>query len=206
MLHRAAQAIRDCEGRLRGLIAEASATGDYDSVEQIAAWARSLALMTPHLTHPIGTIPVPSEDERNEFGKDWTEQQNAASNPVSPLRPRRPTAKKATYPKFSRQRSELVKTGWSKKEKQEYQHRAPWAVVEVLASQISQRGGGTFTSEDIFPLTDPQGVEIPSYQAYLCLAWLKTEGLIVQDGRQGYYATVGSEVLTSAQSLWEQMA
>ncbi len=205
MLHRAAQVIRDCEGQLRGLIAEASAAGDYDAVDQIAAWARTLAAMKPYLPRHTDSIPPASLDTRNGFGKDSNEQNNAAPSQISSPHPRRPTAKKATYPKFSRQRSELIKTGWSKKEKQEYSHRAPWTVVEVLASRINQCRGRTFTSEEIFPLSDPNGVEIPSYQAYLCLAWLKTEGLIVQDGRQGYYIAVDGDLSTAAQVNWKKM-
>ena len=47
-------------------------------------------------------------------------------------------------------------------------------------------GRENFTSQEIFPLFDEAGDEVPSYQAYLVLSWLKNESIITQLGRSGY--------------------
>ena len=42
--------------------------------------------------------------------------------------------------------------------------------------------------EDVLPLGYAGGKEIPSYQAYLALAWLRSVEAIRKDGREGYRA------------------
>lgn len=201
MLDRAAQAVRHCETQLRTLIAEASAAGDYDAVDRLTAWARTLRGMQS--SAPVSSVgwAVPTTPSEGATG---------GSSAGAPPAPRtRHTAKrnaKPDYPRFSRQRNDLVKTGWSKKDKQEYQHRAPWVVVEALARRLNEKRGEVFTSDDIFPVTNSDGTDVPSYQAYLCLAWFRFEGLVVQDGRQGYYVSIDTDVLAAALERWESIA
>lgn len=139
MFDRAAEAVRQCETQLRTLIAEASAAGDYDSVDRLTLWARTLASLVPQTTpaiSPGGTdIPVGVPVGPGAPGHLPTRATGSSSASAPPAPRTRSTAKRSAkpdYPRFSRQRNDLVKTGWSKKDKQEYQHRAPWAVVEAL--------------------------------------------------------------------------
>lgn len=213
MLDRAAEAVRQCETQLRTLIAEASAAGDYDSVERLTAWARTLASLLSQTTPAIppgGTdIPVGVPAGPGAPGRLPTRTTGGSSASAPPAPRTRSTAKRSAkpdYPRFSRQRNDLVKTGWSKKDKQEYQHRAPWAVVEALARRLNEKRGEVFTSDDIFPVMNTDGADVPSYQAYLCLAWFRFEGLVVQDGRQGYYVSIDTDVLTAARERWDSMA
>jgi hypothetical protein len=79
--------------------------------------------------------------------------------------------------------------GWSKREKKEYQHKAPFAVLEALSSALATVGtdGRVFSTDQFLPLRDASAnSEFPTYQAYVCLALLKDAGLIEQHGRQGY--------------------
>lgn len=100
--------------------------------------------------------------------------------------------KKKQYPRFKREGDDtLVKIGWSKSERSQYEHRSPRRVADLLIDRIADvaNDGKRFTTDELLPLRDtdnnPNG-EVPSYQVYLCLAWLVMEGIIDRHGRQGY--------------------
>src|SRR5206468_2770233 len=82
----------------------------------------------------------------------------------------------------------LVKIGWSKSEKNEYEHKAAKHIITALIDVIAKIAtrGRIFTMEEVLPLRDKQGVQIPTYQAYLAMAWLRKCGILKQHGRQGY--------------------
>ena len=101
-----------------------------------------------------------------------------------------------------------MKVSWSKKERGEYQHKAARRVVELLAAAIAKRAanGRQFTSEDIFPLKDPEaGGEVPSYQAYAALAWFKASGFVRPHGRRGYSARNQGALPGILPSEWERL-
>ena len=102
----------------------------------------------------------------------------------------------------------LVKTGWSKKGRKEYEHKASKRVVDALAQAIARRSnnGKVFTAEDLFPLQDPQdGSEVPGYQGYVALAWLKAAGLVKQHGRRGYTVNRPTTLTTDLACLWPRL-
>ena len=92
------------------------------------------------------------------------------------------------YPRFMAQGESLIKIGWSKKSKAEYQHKAPWDVVNLVARSTAKakENGSLVTFDDFTPLTDKDGNEVPNYQVYLALAWFRDAGLVDQEGRNGY--------------------
>ena len=81
-------------------------------------------------------------------------------------------------------------------------------VVQILIDAIKKkRGEGTlFEAADVLPVKNPSTrQELPSYQSYLALAWLRHEGVIIKQGRQGYVlrpATASPEHVTK---LWEAL-
>lgn len=98
-------------------------------------------------------------------------------------------SKKASYPQFLREGANLVKLGWSRSKKSEYEHKCHKKVLPILADAIAKAGvkGRRFQMDRVLPLADPaDGTRIPDYQVYLCLAWFRTLGFLVQHGRQGY--------------------
>jgi hypothetical protein len=114
----------------------------------------------------------------------------------------------AAYPKFFREGDMLVKVGWSRTEKTEYEHKCPvrilWSLVRLL--EKSHAGGKRFTMNELLPLVDSvDGTEVPMYQAYLCLAWLRSAGIVVQHGRQGYSLAGQGDLVTAAESQWSQL-
>ena len=56
--------------------------------------------------------------------------------------------------------------------------------AEHLGGQTTS--GKTFVMEDLLPVHDNAGEEIPSYQIYLALAWLRHTGAVEKKGRDGY--------------------
>ena len=113
------------------------------------------------------------------------------------------------YPRFLRDGNHLIKIGWSKKEKAQYEHKAPKAVLHLLLASLIAAGreGHRFTTDDVLPLREASdGAEVPSYQAYLCLAWLRSEGLIEQHGRQGYSLPNPDLLTASLEKCWERLA
>lgn len=120
----------------------------------------------------------------------------------TPLRRRGPA-----YPKFFRDGEVLVKVGWSKRQKAEYEHRTPFRVLPLLQAALSKPGGNRrrFTMDSILPLSDEVGggqMQVPSYQAYAALAWLKSIGLVVQHGRQGYSIPHPDQVAKTVEARW----
>jgi hypothetical protein len=121
---------------------------------------------------------------------------------------KRAASRPSEYPKFLRDGENLVKIGWSKKDRSPYEHRAPKRVLDLLVDSLlgAGRDGRRFTTEDILPLHEPEeGAEVPSYQAYLCLAWLRSEKKIEQHGRQGYSLPDPEDLPALVGKCWDGM-
>ncbi len=198
LLQKGVNILGRAEEQLRQLLGQAAQSGDYDSILVLTDWARLLRdLMDDGGGRGLsrgGTQPA-SQSGVTEAVPDRpdTLQNNM---PHAPARPtgraagtRRTSSRRREYPKFLRDGDYLVKVGWSKSAKAPYEHRSPRRVLTLLlhAVQHAGRDGRRFTMDDVLPLKDAEdGTDIPTYQAYLCLAWLRVEQLIVQHGRQGY--------------------
>lgn len=168
------------ERQLRELAGNALSAGEYEAIH-IAELARAIG----DIVRSAGLVP--SENSAVlPVSTSTSNQLNLALR--APSRIRR-TPAKGTYPKFFRRGDDLVKIGWSKKERAEYEHKAPRKVIDALAAAINKRGanGRRFTSDDLFPLKDAaSGEELPDYQAYVALAWFRHSAIIKQHGRRGY--------------------
>ncbi len=101
----------------------------------------------------------------------------------------------------------MVKVGWSKKANDEYEHRAPrtaaLAFVEHLASRTSARQ--VFEIEPLLPVPDGRGGELPSYQVYLALAWLRHAGAVQKKGREGYLRVTNPLDGSAFDTMWNQI-
>ena len=174
----AVEVLAEAETKLRKLVAEAATAGAYDAIPMVAEWARIIGAMA---RESLGAEGV----------KEQAVQVNADESPRGEgSRSGAPIAKGA-YPRFFRRADSLVKIGWSRNEKKEYEHGAPRYAVDLLAIAIARksRNGNVFTAKDIFPLRVKDGghtSEVPTYQAYVALAWLRQAGLVKQLGRRGY--------------------
>jgi hypothetical protein len=171
-------ALKRCEEELRRFAAEAAASGDYDRLERIAATARKVS-------------DLASEWLASDAPGSGTDEADAATPFSSPeaapsrMRGTRPTAGRG-YPRFMRRGDELVKIGWSKAGRKEYQHRAPHSLLVALQKALldASRARKLFTMDTLERYLAAN--DVPGYQAYAWLAWLRSAGLVKQHGRQGY--------------------
>ena|ERR1700678_615040 len=195
-LIRAARIVGDAENNLKKLLAETATGGDYSLVVQLAGWAHNLSDLLAEIVKaaPPGTAP-----ENPEIVADNAKREAAPAPAITWKR--RP----GDYPKFSRNGDTLVKIGWSKAQKNEYEHKAPRAVLTDLVAAISAVSArkNRFVMETIMPLkSSADGAEYPSYQVYLCLAWLRAQDLVVQHGRQGYTIKPKIDLNTKSKELF----
>lgn len=113
--------------------------------------------------------------------------------------------RKPDYPKFFREGDTLVKVGWSKSERDEYEHKSPKRVVDALIAQLVRvaEPGRRFVMDKVLPLRDPDsGAELPTYQPYLALAFLRHAGLVEQHGRSGYSIPKPRTLVDDAAGAW----
>jgi len=116
--------------------------------------------------------------------------------------------RKESYPKFLREGESLVKVGWSRSDKSVYEHKSPKRVLLVLAAAIEKAGarGKRFSMNRILPLTDSaDGTRIPYYQVYLCLAWFRGLGFLIQHGRQGYSLAAKAPFEPLVEANWSSL-
>jgi len=202
--------LAECETGLRRLLSRAATAADYDAIFQITSLARSLARLRANSvndTAPIGRdIPRVNEGARKS-SQGSTDREGQASKKRR-LRKRKSERPPGKYPKFFRRGDDIIKVGWSKKDQREYQHKSPGKYLSVIAQAIELAGpnGRIVATQDVFPIKDPEtGMEIPSYQAYLCLALLREAGLVEQEGRQGHKVTAHGSVTSQALLVWESL-
>ncbi len=198
---RAFETLRQAETSLRDLASTAVATSDYASVVQIASWARTLSeLIKAPVGRETGTSPSPALQMRRGI---------RAAKPVTVANRRATrTARQHDYPRFFRKDDQLVRIAWSKREKKEYQHKAPRSVLQSLGAAMAKLGsdGRIFSTDQLLPLQDQtDGTDIPNYQAYVGIAFLKQAGLIDQHGRQGYSISRLSDFADSIESVWRKL-
>jgi len=181
--------LSDTQERLGRLLADAVEVKDYQQVGLIAGFAEQ-----------ISKLMNGSDTRKRAVSLD-----NSPVAPIGTTTTRiRPGSR--ALPRFERDGDRLVKVAWSKKERAEYEHRAPRQIVFVLLDAIRHKKGegAVFEAQDILPLID-DGREVPSYQAYLAMAWLRDEGVVTKNSRSGY--TLNSSRATSQHidKLWKAL-
>ena len=63
--------------------------------------------------------------------------------------------------------------------------------------------GAVFTIDALVPVHDPKDqTEVPTYQVYLTIAWLRTEGILRQHGREGYSLMVEGDPDKTVEERW----
>lgn len=182
-IERAIKILAKCEADLRSLVSNAADNGDYDAVLRITSWAKQLSAMATGMANRPATKEGGTRRSRKSvvFG---------------------------AYPRFARRGDQLVKIGWSKREKSEYEHKAPLEAVLVLARATTESGkdGRIFQINGLLQLSDPKdGSEIPDYQVYLVIAWWRSAGLLDQHGRQGYSISNPSQLHQAVESAWAKL-
>jgi hypothetical protein len=193
---KATKTLRDAEASLRSLVSDAAAGGDYASVVQIAAWARTLSEL-------LKDAPGPTQ----HGGLAHKERSPVATKMAAPAKRSSTSRLKDKYPLFFRSGDRLVRVAWSKSDRREYEHKAPYAMLKSLSAKLAEcaADGRVFSMEQVLPIFDEDGTEIPSYQAYAGLALLKHSGLIDQHGRQGYSIPALPKFRAAVEGVWRNL-
>jgi hypothetical protein len=188
-LDNAISSLRECDKQLRHAIAEAAAKAEPGQLNRIVGWLTDIQRILIEAEVPVTNGAEPKINHPVVA----TEQRTVSSANTANRR----VAKK--YPLFHRDGEQLIKVGWSKSSRDEYEHKAPKASVMALALALETAGKNRrkFTMDKVIPVQDAKsGEAVPDYQSYLALAWMRDElKLVVQHGRQGY--TLATESLVS---------
>jgi hypothetical protein len=209
MIEKAANLLRDCEQNLRKLLADAAGQGDYAAVLRITDWAKGLSALVAEGRSIEGSIQLPGAASPRNFsstaghgaGTMSVASAAAAAGALAGTSAARSRSPARDYPRFFRRGDELVKVGWSKKDRREYAHRAPRRAVDAVGAVVRVVGARRklFNGDALLPLKDPaDGSIIPGYQAYVALAWLTQLGLLKQHGRRGGYSLTAEKQIDNA--------
>ncbi len=214
-LFKATEVVRQAEGELRQWLVLAAQHGDYETARMLAEWANHLKQMVQQngsverepRSVELANGQAPSHAEPEAFAPTVHKRTNTGK-----AKSRRPAKSKKTkvargeYPKFLRDGEEVLKIGWSKREKKVYRHKSPKRVVFLVSQALQRAGqhGERIVMDKVLPIHDPEtDAEVPSYQAYLSLAWLRKEKLIVQHGRQGYSVPPNVNLTDAVEERWK---
>lgn len=197
IIERAYSLLTETERTVASLASEASASRNYDQAASLIGLARQINELAERFLHSSShrDVPVDSRGQaRNE---------NLAKEPSASTMKR---SKPGQYPRFLREDDSLVKVGWSKSEKAEYEHKSPKRVLTVLCEALAAANGKRVTMDKVLPLKDnATGSSFPDYQSYVCLAWLKSAGLVLQHGRKGYSLSRRIDLQKSAEVQWASL-
>lgn len=217
LVRRAQESVVRCEGELSKLIAEAASVGAYEAAATIARLARSISEGAAVLTgcgeqrdgdSPDGPTRVVSP-ANPELGQGGRKQ----ATPAIGQRDGRGAAGSDSrgvidrYPSFLRDGDRLIKVGRSRGAGEKYEHRAGKIVLDLVASAAVKAADDRrrFEISGLGTLRLSKGQPpIPSYQVYLCLAWLKAVGLIQPLGRSTYRIVSKAEFLDELERQWQQ--
>jgi hypothetical protein len=202
---RALEIIATAEKGLADLAASAASERDYGRAAELLAVAQRVANALQPCEPPPGMPPLVRFPNPGEQITGVVGAQSRAHN-----RTRQPSLKTGPsvgYPKFNRDDTTLVKIGWSKTDRGPYEHRSPREILDRLISRIGEVASGRrrFTTDDLLPLYNDDSSELPSYQCYLCLAWLVAAGLIERHGRQGYTVHAPADLKQSVEVAWNEL-
>jgi len=193
-IQRAKQVLDSAEHKLRELMQSCIELQDYSSVAEIAKLADGVARLRK------GESSITQMVESKKIPPRFVNRQKISKPPSS----RKKAVVNRTYPQFKIEDGKLVKVGWSKKNRSEYEHRAPREVVEAFINYLRSHvdTGKVFSIEKLMPIYDDAGQELPAYQVYLTLAWLRDVGVIEKKGRNGYMVKISQLENGSLNAHW----
>ncbi len=197
--------LEGAEASLRDLAAKAAADGDYDSIFRLVEWAKAIqdlikSTTLPEVASDGGGAEVTQKDAVGATKRTAIQKSKAAREVTAITR-------RKEYPIFVREDDSLIKIAWSKSAKAEYEHKAPSRILSTLAGKLDRLGSKKrlISMDKVLPLKEDDGSDVPAYQAYICLGFLKQNGLIIQHGRQGYSAKAGLSLRDAAIRVWRQL-
>ena len=158
-LKKAREILHDAEKKLRSLLAEAAAAGEYETVSRITAMAAETKDLAGKGTLCVAEAPAPYSTHGSSSRRS---------------------------PRFSYRAGEGVSKS-SRTPSGDYVHRVPEYVCNAVFAEVWRTAGGSFTKRELMQACRERGgPEVSSYQAYLVLAFLCDRG-ILESPKKGAY-------------------
>ena len=195
---RGSELIAQCERGIQDLLKKAVASRKYRVVIELSPVAKALQELAASMA--ISS----NKDQGAPATKSAGLPPGSAGQDTGPRITKRP----GEHPKFCRRNGQLVKVGWSKREKKEYRHRMPRQALDAFVTALQRIGadGNVFRTEELIPVTDPaSNIEVADYQVYVGLAWLRDRELVKQHGRQGYSLPRAEALTQAVDAAWNQL-
>ena len=193
------EVLRACERQMRLAIAEAAAAADPGRLTQLVGWLTDIQRILGEADAAKGGraegaagVPTVAKEVLRATPLNGRNERNAKQ-----------------YPQFYRDGEALVKVGWSRKSREEYEHKAPKAAVLAVAAALADAGRAKrrITMEKVMPVRDAaSNADVPDYQVYVTLAWLRELNVVVQHGRQGYTLAGNGELQQLIGKSWDSLA
>jgi hypothetical protein len=201
MIDRVIEILSVAEKSLVGLSGNFAESRNYDGATLVLGIAREISSLAKKWSD---TSELQSASAGKPSVPRFETEGDVARGPLSTVTRRR--GKKSGYPKFFRHDDWLIKVGYSRSEG-EYEHKCPKSVLNLLTEVLTKAGanGAMFSMSDVLPLTNADGSEVPSYQVYLCLNWLRDSELVQEHGRRGYSILKSTNLQVSVQARWGQL-
>jgi hypothetical protein len=191
--------------QVRRLIEGAVAANRYSALGRLGEIAEGLTTLR-HGSLNLERAPLRDGDiNAGRFVADDAAPIVRITADVPRQRVQRRASRDASYPRFERQEERLVKIGWSKRDGAEYEHRAPRTAVDAVASTLLSRHAGPFTMDEVLPLRDAEEVDVPSYQAYMVIAWLRQLHAVERIGNDGYVARHDELTAAAIEAAWRSL-
>jgi hypothetical protein len=204
----AIQVARRAESEIRTLIEKAVRGGQYQEVADLADVAQGLMELrnrlgdtTDGIGSSVGSMAVEADSLERSSKPKARKRKKSSSKAGLALKLR-----DTEYPRFLKDQDKLVKVGWSEREASTYEHRAPFEAIRVVVQKIEALTGksDTFRMEDVLPV-QVDGNEIPSYQAYMALAWLRKSSLVDRSNKNSYIVKSSHDLLKTVERLWKSL-
>ena len=201
-LFRLQRRIADLDIEARKELAAAVAAGRFDDLSVLMPPAKEIAALAERWCANLRSEGVVSDLSIHQ-------QEESAPAAIEKERKSSSSSTKPRYPTFLRQKNELVKLGWSEREKRPYEHRVSKKGVDAVLLAIANMGraGYRFTMEEIIRvLKNAKGEgKLPSYQIYVVVSWLKWAGMVLQHGRQGYTVIRPQTFAKTIEIAWKEL-
>ena len=185
------------EQSLRELIIEAAQEGDYLGVDT----ARDMAVAVNQLINRLSDGE--SSTKKNMVNNEIKGKKISRAKKRAGIKKKTPSG----YPKFTVRDDTLVRIGWSKKEKREYQHKVPKSLFDLTIKtmgDLAKSRNGPFLAEEIIEQMNENSAEsVPGYQVYVVIGFLREQGSIKQEGREGY--KIPLDLDKKAEKEWKKL-
>jgi hypothetical protein len=210
LLSEAREIVAAAESAIKPLLAKAAEAGEYSDLRVLVSCAEALSEIrnTRLVNYHGASAGISTESGRHEATARNSISTGDHLKGLSGSKRRRTPNRRGKYPMFLRAGDSLVKIGWSKSKKSEYEHRATYACVMALISAVlgASRGNGLVRVDQLQPLRVEPDDEVPAYQIYVCLAWFRKIGIVRQRGRQGFVLTAAAKARDIVNEEWSKLS